>query len=77
MQVLLGPPQLYKRINSKLAYTFLNNTLLTDIQSMQPIMQLDLLELIEAVMQENQCSFVKQRLTLLDWYQIYNGLLLY
>lgn len=81
-RILLGPERLHTRINSDLAVSYLKDhplqeSTISAIAPLQDVMNLDSLELIEALLQENRNSFIEERKTLPKQYRIENGLLLY
>ena len=76
-RVLLGPQRLHNRINAELAQAYVEGPALVAIRALQPTMQLDSLELIEALIQANRRGFEDERATPPAGYQIQNGLLLY
>ena len=76
-RVLLGPHWLHSRINAELASTYLDSSPVTAILTLHPTIELDSLELIEAILAENRQAFARERHTLPERYRIHNGLLLY
>jgi hypothetical protein len=81
-RVLLGPHQLHPQINAKLATAYIAHTRiqvvrLSVLESVEKVMSLDYLQLIEVLLQENRISFIQERAVLPKQYRIQDGLLLF